>query len=65
MFTVHVIKTRLTSGITQYSSQAIVPGWRDVLMNTFIHSPVSPLIVDIASYNQFHLAVTYELQITN
>ena len=22
-------------------------------MNTFIHSPVSPLLVDIASYNQY------------
>ena len=29
-------------------------------MNTFIHSPVSPLLVDIASYKQFHLAITYQ-----
>ena len=29
-------------------------------MKTFIHSPVSPLLVDIASYNQFHLAITYQ-----
>ena len=36
------------------------PGWRDVHMNTFIHSPVSPLIVGIASYNQFHLAIRYQ-----
>ena len=29
-------------------------------MNTFIHYPVSPLIVGIASYNEFHLAITYQ-----
>ena len=32
----------------------------EIHMNTFIHSPVNPLLVDIASYNQFHLAITYQ-----
>ena len=40
-----------TKGITQYSCKTDVPGWSDVHMNTFIHSSVSPLLVDIASYN--------------
>ena len=60
MHTVHVIKWRCTKGITQYSCKTDVPGWRDIHMNTSIHSPVSPLIVSIASYNQFHLAITYQ-----
>ena len=42
-----------TKGITRYSCKTDVPWWRDVHMNTFIHSPVSPLLVDIASYNQY------------
>ena len=42
-----------TKGITWYSCKTDVPWWRDVHMNTFIHSPVSPLLVDIASYNQY------------
>ena len=42
-----------TKGITQYSCKTDVPWWRDVHMNTFIHSPVSPLLVDIASYYQY------------
>ena len=34
------------------------PSWKknilsDVHMNTFIHNPVSPLLVDIASYYQY------------
>ena len=41
-----------TKGITRYSCKTDVPWWRDVHMNTFIHSPVNPLLVDIASYNQ-------------
>ena len=39
-------------GLTQHSCKTNVPRWRDVHMNTFIHSPVNPLLVDIASYNQ-------------
>ena len=55
-----LVQMRCTKGITQYSCKTDVPWWRDVHMNTFIHSPVSPLLVDIASYNQFHLAITYQ-----
>ena len=47
-----------TKGIIQYSCKTDVPWWKDVHMNSFIHSPVSPLSVDIASYNQFHLVIT-------
>ena len=39
-------------GLTQHSCKTNVPRWRDVHMNTFIHSPVNPLLVDIASYSQ-------------
>ena len=39
-------------GLTQHSCKTNVPRWRDIHMNTFIHSPVNPLLVDIASYNQ-------------
>ena len=39
-------------GLTQHSCKTNVPRWRDVNMNTFFHSPVNPLLVDIASYSQ-------------
>ena len=39
-------------GLTQHSCKTNVPRWRNVHMNTFIHSPVNPLLVDIASYSQ-------------
>ena len=38
--------------VTQHSCKTNIPRWRDVHMNTFIHSPVNPLLVDIASYSQ-------------
>ena len=60
-----LIQVRCNKVILQHSCKTDVPWWRDVHMNTFIHSPVSPSLFDIASYNQFHLAVTYKLQITN
>ena len=49
-----------TKGIIQYFCKTDVPWRRDAHMNTFIHSPVSPLLVYIASYNQFHLAIKYQ-----
>ena len=38
--------------VLMWSAMGLAPRWRDIHMNTFIHSPVNPLLVDIISYNQ-------------